>query len=201
MKLYILRHGETQWNVQKRLQGASDTELNENGIILAEKTGEALQEIPFYCCFTSPLKRAKDTASWYFITEKFLSMRIREYRKFALESGRERIPPCFLRICFIIFFIIQRIIKHRKEEKSLLIFVPEPETSGRILQPEKNCRTKIFSLLLMAVQCVLFCRMYMKMQTLQIWHGKVPPNCSVNIVEIKENKAILLEEDVVYYVR
>ena len=33
------------------------------------------------------------------------------------------------------------------------------------------------------------------------WHGKVPPNCSVNIVEIKENKAILLEEDVVYYVR
>ena len=49
MKLYILRHGETQWNVQKRLQGASDTELNENGIILAEKTGEALQEIPFYC--------------------------------------------------------------------------------------------------------------------------------------------------------
>ena len=33
------------------------------------------------------------------------------------------------------------------------------------------------------------------------WHGKVPPNCSVNIVEIKENKAVLLEEDVVYYVR
>lgn len=31
------------------------------------------------------------------------------------------------------------------------------------------------------------------------WHGKVPPNCSVNIVEMKENKAILLEEDVVYY--
>ena len=61
MKLYILRHGETQWNVQKRLQGASDTELNEKGIALAEKTGEALKEIPFYCCFTSPLKRAKDT--------------------------------------------------------------------------------------------------------------------------------------------
>ena len=62
MKLYILRHGETQWNVQKRLQGASDTELNKKGIALAEKTGEALKEIPFYCCFTSPLKRAKDTA-------------------------------------------------------------------------------------------------------------------------------------------
>ena len=31
------------------------------------------------------------------------------------------------------------------------------------------------------------------------WHGCVPPNCCVNIVEIKENKAILLAEDVVYY--
>ena len=59
MKLYILRHGETQWNVQKRLQGASDTELNEKGIALAEKTGEALKEIPFYCCFSQSFKESK----------------------------------------------------------------------------------------------------------------------------------------------
>ena len=31
MKLYIIRHGETEWNVQKRLQGVSDTNLNEKG--------------------------------------------------------------------------------------------------------------------------------------------------------------------------
>ena len=31
MKLYIIRHGETAWNVEGRLQGQSDTELNENG--------------------------------------------------------------------------------------------------------------------------------------------------------------------------
>ena len=57
MKLYIIRHGETSWNVQRRLQGASDTDLNENGITLAKRTGEALKEIPFDLCFTSPLKR------------------------------------------------------------------------------------------------------------------------------------------------
>ena len=62
MKLYIIRHGETSWNVQRRLQGASDTDLNENGITLAKRTGEALKEIPFDLCFTSPLKRAKMTA-------------------------------------------------------------------------------------------------------------------------------------------
>lgn len=32
MKLYIIRHGETEWNVQKRLQGVSDTNLNEKGM-------------------------------------------------------------------------------------------------------------------------------------------------------------------------
>ena len=62
MKLYIIRHGETRWNVERRLQGASDTDLNEKGIALAKVTGEALKEVPFFCCFTSPLKRAKETA-------------------------------------------------------------------------------------------------------------------------------------------
>ena len=49
MILYIVRHGQTKWNVQKRLQGASDTDLNENGIALAKVTGEALKEVPFSC--------------------------------------------------------------------------------------------------------------------------------------------------------
>ena len=35
MKLYIIRHGETDWNKEKRLQGQSDTQLNEYGIELA----------------------------------------------------------------------------------------------------------------------------------------------------------------------
>ena len=41
MKVYIIRHGETAWNVQKRLQGVSDTELNEKGIQMAKLTAEA----------------------------------------------------------------------------------------------------------------------------------------------------------------
>ena len=48
MKLYVIRHGETTWNVERKLQGASDTELNENGIALAIKTGKAMKEIMFY---------------------------------------------------------------------------------------------------------------------------------------------------------
>ena len=62
MKLYLIRHGETDWNKEKRLQGQSDTELNEYGIELARITGETLKDIRFDYIFSSPLKRAYKTA-------------------------------------------------------------------------------------------------------------------------------------------
>ncbi len=62
MKIYIIRHGETEWNTLRKLQGRSDTELNEMGIRLAEITAEALADIPFDIAYTSPLKRAYKTA-------------------------------------------------------------------------------------------------------------------------------------------
>ncbi|MBS4969650.1 MAG: histidine phosphatase family protein, partial [Lachnospiraceae bacterium] len=62
MLLYIIRHGETQWNVEGRLQGQSDTQLNENGIRLAKVTAEGMKDIPFDLGITSPLSRAKKTA-------------------------------------------------------------------------------------------------------------------------------------------
>ena len=62
MKLYMIRHGETDWNKEKRLQGQSDTQLNEYGIELARITGEALKDVHFDYIFSSPLKRAYKTA-------------------------------------------------------------------------------------------------------------------------------------------
>nr|MCR5154705.1 histidine phosphatase family protein [Lachnospiraceae bacterium] len=63
MKLYIMRHGETNWNKEKRLQGRSDIDINENGILLAEKTSKALEDVPFTHIFSSPLTRAYHTAT------------------------------------------------------------------------------------------------------------------------------------------
>lgn len=47
MKIYIVRHGETDWNGPRRLQGRSDIPLNETGIEEAKITGEALKDVPF----------------------------------------------------------------------------------------------------------------------------------------------------------
>ena len=62
MKIYMMRHGETDWNIIKRLQGRSDIPLNEEGRRLARVTAEALADIPFTRIYTSPLLRAKETA-------------------------------------------------------------------------------------------------------------------------------------------
>lgn len=62
MEIYIIRHGQTVWNKKKLLQGSTDIELNENGRMLAGKTGEALETVPFDRIFSSPLNRAYETA-------------------------------------------------------------------------------------------------------------------------------------------
>ncbi|MFJ7747788.1 histidine phosphatase family protein [Peribacillus sp. NPDC097295] len=58
----LVRHGETDWNVQGKLQGQTDIPLNENGKIQARKCGEFLSNEEWDVIISSPLKRAKETA-------------------------------------------------------------------------------------------------------------------------------------------
>ncbi|HWT26334.1 MAG TPA: histidine phosphatase family protein [Mobilitalea sp.] len=62
MKIYLIRHGETDWNLQGRFQGREDIELNENGLRQARLCGEALQGEHFKAAISSPLVRASKTA-------------------------------------------------------------------------------------------------------------------------------------------
>ena len=64
MELYIVRHGETDWNKLKRFQGNIDIELNEKGRELAGLLGARLEKenITFERIYSSPLNRAYETA-------------------------------------------------------------------------------------------------------------------------------------------
>lgn len=62
MKLLLTRHGQTDWNVAGKIQGMTDTELNETGIKQAQNTREKLLNEKIDFIITSPLKRAKKTA-------------------------------------------------------------------------------------------------------------------------------------------
>ena len=62
MIIYVMRHGETPWNKERRLQGRHGADLNEEGVLLAEITRDGMRDIPFDICYTSPLVRARHTA-------------------------------------------------------------------------------------------------------------------------------------------
>lgn len=61
--LYIIRHGQTDWNKEEKVQGQTDIPLNENGIRMAREASVKYKDIHFDVCFSSPLIRAYETAS------------------------------------------------------------------------------------------------------------------------------------------
>ncbi len=62
MKLYVVRHGETIWNKENKVQGLSDIPLTENGIKEAYKLKDLVKNLNIDVVISSPLKRAKVTA-------------------------------------------------------------------------------------------------------------------------------------------
>ncbi len=63
MKIYFVRHGKTEWNLEGRFQGASgDSALLSESYQDLEKLGKYLAEIPFDAIFSSDLQRAQVTA-------------------------------------------------------------------------------------------------------------------------------------------
>lgn len=60
-QLLLIRHGETEWNANGRFQGCRDISLSKEGILQAEFLKERLNG-NFDCIYTSPLKRAVQTA-------------------------------------------------------------------------------------------------------------------------------------------
>lgn len=62
MHIYITRHGETDWNVQRRVQGRTDIELNEKGKEQARIAKKELENEKIDLIICSPLKRTMQTA-------------------------------------------------------------------------------------------------------------------------------------------
>jgi len=71
MSIYIVRHGETDWNREGIYQGHTDTPLNEDGRKTAERLGHTLSKIKISCIYSSDLLRARETAE---IINRFLNV-------------------------------------------------------------------------------------------------------------------------------
>lgn len=62
-ELYLVRHGETDWNAARRIQGRTDIPLNDAGRRQARQAAELLARRSWHGVYTSPLDRAHETAS------------------------------------------------------------------------------------------------------------------------------------------
>ena len=66
IKLVLVRHGQSMWNLENRFTGWTDVELSEQGIKEAKEAGKVLKEkgFSFDVAYTSVLKRANDTLGY-----------------------------------------------------------------------------------------------------------------------------------------
>ncbi len=68
LNLYLIRHGQTEWNIKDQMQGSQNSPLTENGILGAKITGKHLKNTPFIQAYSSPQQRAMETRD-YIINE------------------------------------------------------------------------------------------------------------------------------------
>ena len=203
MKIYLLRHGETDWNTVKRLQGATDIPLNENGEALARVTRDEMKDIPFDMIFTSPLKRAYRTAEIVrgdreiplIVDERIREICFGDYEGLVSKSEGYSIPdPDFK-------FFFTKTDKYQtppngESVASLL------KRTGNFLEELKNRedlqdKTILISSHGAAVRALL--SNVEKCDIAHFWGNGVHKNCGVSCVELIDGEYQILWENKVYY--
>lgn len=101
--IYIVRHGETVWNAEGRIQGHTDVELTERGKEQARATGRRLSTVQFGVAYSSDMSRARETAL-IILGEREIPLHsvpeLREYNKGVFEGltpeeYRQRYPELY----------------------------------------------------------------------------------------------------------
>lgn len=90
MKLYITRHGKTQWNIEGRFQGVKDSPLVDSGIRDANDLSEYIKDVDFIKIYTSPLGRAKQTAKIVFKNREIIEDKRISEMNFGVFEGMKK---------------------------------------------------------------------------------------------------------------
>lgn len=201
MLLYVLRHGVTRWNKLKKVQGTMDIPLAPEGIELAEKTGKALRDVPFDICFTSPLTRARQTAQCVLGDREIPVIedkRIQEIDFGVLEGTQFKdAQGKIVSREMDIFFEDPLNFKRPENGENISDILKRTREFWieKTTDPALADKTVLVSSHGCAVRALL---QNIYQDPAHFWHGCVPPNCSINLVEVKDGKIRLLEEDKVY---
>lgn len=203
MKIYLFRHGETDWNKQRRLQGQSDVPLNGFGRELAVKTARALEQegTTFDRAFSSPLARALETAQ-ILIGEREIPLetdrRLMEMNFGVYEGDVFDAPktdpshPLYNFLCRPELYVpvpgAESFTEAMERAKSFL--------QEKILPLEGDCESVLVAAHGAFNRCLL--RTITNAPLEDFWKIGMP-NCAVSILSLKDGKFAVLEESKIYY--
>ena len=102
-EIILIRHGETEWNSQQRMQGHSNSDLSSVGQAQIQALGQWMKNVPFDHIYSSDSLRAKQTAkaiTQFSGHELKIDLRLREknlgvFEGLTSEEARERHPEVF----------------------------------------------------------------------------------------------------------
>jgi probable phosphoglycerate mutase len=102
-RICLVRHGETSWNAEKRIQGNIDVGLNETGLAQAEAAAQWLSPLPIEALYSSDLQRARQTAQRLagalqlvpILRPEFRERRYGLFEGLTYEQSRTRYPDVY----------------------------------------------------------------------------------------------------------
>lgn len=205
MKIFIVRHGETNGNLRGVLQGWTDEPLNDKGRNLARITAQALSEIKFDVVISSPLSRAYETAQIMLeenknkrveiqIEERIKEMFFGSWEGLGLTKENFEIPSDN----FNLFYTEPFSFVNSEDGESIFDVCERTGAFYKELihNPDYQDKTILLTTHGFALRAMLQ-QVYEDKE--DFWHGKVPDNCAVNIIEVEEGKSRLIGDDEIYY--
>ena len=198
MKLYIIRHGETEWNKEKKLQGQSDVPLNEYGRELAKITAEALKDVVFDEIYASPLIRALETAR-IIKAERNINVKTDDRLKEISFGVFEGVPSNELGEQFSNFFFAPECYVPAEDGESYEeLCIRAGKFLEEVIYPLKNTDKTVLIVAHGATNKALMLHLN-KITIKDFWKGEFQKNCCVNLYDITEDSCKVIMEAKVYY--
>ena len=202
MLIYIVRHGETNANLEGRMQGWTDDLLNDNGRKLAVITGRELRGVRFDCCISSPLIRAIETAQIILgesdnhiqisLDDRLKEINMGSWEKKKIRPGEREIDEHELSV----FFRTPFQFSGCPQGENIFQVCGRTQLFLKELTAKNDDRTYLISTHGYALRAMLN---YLYDDPSDFWHGHVPYNCAVNIIEAKDGVVKLIADDFIYY--
>ena len=202
MQIYVVRHGETLWNKDGRLQGATDIELSENGREVARKTGEALKDIIIDKIYSSPLIRAYETAC-LIRGERNIDIicddRLREVCFGKLEGQRMEDMKKDPSSHFKYFFDApEKYVPDEDGEKLEELCKRTKEFMEEVVLPQADTLSRIVIVGHGAMNKSIMC--FIKNHGIdKFWSGGLQKNCNVMIVDYENDQFNVVDEEKIFY--